>query len=265
MGNPNNNPGRDMETKPGYIKLPRELLAAPIARQPQRLALFVHLLLMANREAKEWNGVRIERGQVITSLRSLSTRCGLSVSGVRTALNGLCREGIAQVSAKVGARPQMGGPAQVAAQGYTVVTLCNFDSYEGPAVEARTGSRTPPSETPAQVAAQVSAPTRENNIDILSIIEDPRFLDIVQEWAEYKREKKQAYKGRKGLSQFYNRLRELSGGDPDTARRIVAEAMAANYATIYPPKVPRASMPSPDTRGRVEVPEYNESNFKSTF
>ena len=157
MGNPNNNPGRDMETKPGYIKLPRELLAAPIARQPQRLALFVHLLLMANREAKEWNGVRIERGQVVTSLRSLSTRCGLSVSGVRTALNGLCREGIAQVSAKVGARPQMGGPAQVAAQGYTVVTLCNFDSYEGPAVEARTGSRTPPSETPAQVAAQVSA------------------------------------------------------------------------------------------------------------
>jgi hypothetical protein len=254
-----------METKPGYIKLPRELLAAPIAKQPQRLALFVHLLLMANREAKEWNGVRIERGQVVTSLRSLSMRCGLTVSGVRTALNGLCRDGIAQVSAKVGARPQSGGPAQVAAQGYTVVTLCNYDSYEGPAVEARTGSRTPQSETPAQVAAQVSAPTRENNIDILSIIEDPRFLEIVQEWAEYKREKKQAYKGRKGLTQFYNRLRELSGGDPGTARRIVSEAMAANYATIYAPKTPRASMPRPDTLGRVEVPEYTESNFKSTF
>ncbi len=254
-----------MDTKPGYIKLPRELLDRSLSRRPQHLALFIHLLLMANREAKEWNGIRIERGQVLTSLRSLSMSCGLSVSGVRTTLRVLHREGIAQVAAQVGARPQTGGPAQVAAQGYTIVTICNFDSYEGPAVEGRTGSRTPLDYEPAHLNAQVSAPTREDNIDILSIIDDPRFLDIVQEWAEYKREKKQAYKGRKGLSQFYNRLRELSGGDLDTARRIVAEAMAANYATIYPPKVPRASMLNPSTRGRVEVPEYTENNFKSTF
>jgi|GEM_PF-6651360 len=254
-----------MDTKPGYIKLPRELLAWPLCRRPQHLALFIHLLLMANREAKDWNGIRIERGQVVTSLRSLSMSCGLTVSGVRTALNGLCREGIAQVSAKVGARPQKGEPAQVAAQGYTVVTICQYDSYEGLAVAARTGSRTPQDETPAQVAAQVSAPTKEKYIDILSIIDDPRFLDIVREWAEYKREKKQAYRGRKGLSQFYNRLCELSGGDPDTARRIVEDAMAANYSTIYPPKIPRASAPSAGSNGRVKIPEYTESNFKSTF
>ena len=255
-----------MDTKPGYIKLPRELLDRPISRHPQHLALFIHLLLMANREAKEWHGISVERGQVITSLRSLSMSCGLSVSGVRTALQGLHWEGVAQVSAQVGARPLTGGRAQVAAQGYTLVTICNYDNYEGPAVEVCTRSRTPQSDAPAHLNAQVSAPTKENNnIDILSIIDDSRFLEIVQEWAEYKREKKQAYKGRKGLSQFYNRLRELSGGDPETARRIVAEAMAANYATIYPPKTPRASMPNPSTRGRVEVPEYTENNYKSTF
>ena len=47
MENPNSPAPRVMDTRQGYIKLPRELLAAPMARQPQRLALFVHLLLMA--------------------------------------------------------------------------------------------------------------------------------------------------------------------------------------------------------------------------
>lgn len=87
----------------------------------------------------------------------------------------------------------------------------------------------------------------------------------MQEWVEYKREKKQAYKGRKGLSQFYNRLRDLSGGDPETARLIVSEAMAANYATIYPPKTTRTAGLNPATRSRTEVPEFDSSNFKSTF
>lgn len=255
-----------MDTKHGYIKLPRELLAAPIAKQPPRLALFIHLLLMANREAKEWNGVRIERGQVITSLRSLSMSCGLTVSGVRTALEGLRRDGVARFSARISARSESVQAARLSARGYTLVTICNFDNYDGFAVETRTVIRTVQNAEPARLSARPSAPTKEdNNINILSIIQDPRFVDIVREWMEYKREKKQAYKGRKGISQFYNRLLELSGGDPGTARRIVSEAMAANYATIYPPKTPRANMPRPDTRGRVEVPEYTESNFKSTF
>lgn len=255
-----------MDTKQGYIKLPRELLAQPIAAQPQRLALFVHLLLMANREAKTWNGVRIDRGQILTSLRSLSTSCGLTVSGVRTALEGLRREGVARFSARISARSESGPAARLSARGYTLVTICNYDSYEGSAVEARTVIRTVQSAEPARLSARLSAPTKEdNNIDILSIIQDSRFVDTVREWIEYKRERGQAYKGRKGLSQFCNRLRELSGGDPDTARRIVSEAMAANYATIYPPKAPRPAAASPSTRARTEIPEYDQNNFKSTL
>ena len=255
-----------METKQGYIKLPRELLAKPIAAQPQRLALFVHLLLMANREAKIWNGVRIDRGQILTSLRSLSMSCGLTVSGVRTALEGLRREGVARFSARISARSEGGPAARLSARGYTLVTICNYDSYDGPAVEARTVTRTVQSAEPARLSARLSAPTKEdNNIDILSIIQDSRFVDTVREWIEYKRERGQAYKGRKGLSQFCNRLRELSGGDPDTARRIVSEAMAANYATIYPPKAPRPASASPSTRARTEIPEYDQNNFKSTL
>ena len=254
-----------MDTKPGYIKLPRELLAQPLSKRPQHLALFVHLLLMANREAKVWNGVRIERGQILTSLRSLSTSCGLTVSGVRTALEGLRREGVARLSTRISARSENGRTARLSARGFTLVTICNFDNYEGTTVEVRTVIRTVQNTEPARLSARPSAPTREYNIDILSIIDNPQYREIVHEWMEYKREKRQEYKGRKGLTQFYNRLLKLSGGNLDTARQIVAEAMAANYATIYPIKTPRASMPRPDTLSRVQVPEYTENNFKSTL
>jgi hypothetical protein len=254
-----------MDTKQGYIKLPRELLAQPIAAQPQRLALFVHLLLMANREAKTWRGVQIERGQVLTSLRSLSTSCGLSLSGVRTALEGLRREGVAHLSAHRATRPEGSESAHLSAHGYTLVTICNFDSYEGTTAEACTPIRTPKNAEPARPPARKAAPTKEDNIDILSIIQDPRFVDIVREWIEYKREKGQAYKGRKGITQFCNLLRQLSAGDPDTARRIVSEAMAANWGTIYEPKAPRRAAASPAARARTEIPEYDQNNFKSTL
>ena len=254
-----------MDTYQGYVKLPRALLGMPLSKQPQLLALFIHLLLNANRETKDWNGIRIERGQFITSLRSLSASCGITVSGVRTALKGLCREGITHVSAHVRTQPQKGISAHVTAQGYTLVTICNFDSYEGSSIDACTRDRTPQKETPASHSAHIGALTKEDNIYILSIITDRRFLSIVQEWVEYKREKKQAFKGKKGLTQFYNRLLDYSGGSPEKARIIVAEAMAANYATIYPLKSPRAGSPSLDTRSRVEIPKYTDGNFKSTF
>ncbi len=267
MENPNSPAPRVMDTRQGYIKLPRELLAAPMARQPQRLALFVHLLLMANREAKDWHGIRIERGQVATSLRSLSMSCGLTVSGVRTALQGLCREGIAQVSARVGARPQRGCPAQVAAQGYTLITICDFDSYEGPAVEVRTGSRTPESAAPARSAAHKSAPTKEDkNMKFLSIVEkdDPRFLEPVRIWLEYKKEKREALT-ESGFSALWKRIKRESGGDPARAMEAVEYSMEVPYKRLCFPDRSKPRAQRPDTRGRTEIPDFDPNNFKSTL
>ena len=267
MENPNSPAPRVMVTRQGYIKLPRELLAAPIAKRPQRLALFVHLLLMANREAKDWHGIRIERGQVITSLRLLSKSCGLTVSGVRTALQGLCREGIAQVSARVGARPQRGGPAQVAAQGYTLIEICDFDSYEGPAVEARTGSRALEGAAPARSGVHKSAPTKEDkNMKFLSIVEndDPRFLEPVRIWLEYKKEKREALT-EIGFSTLWKRIKRESGGDPSRAMEAVEYSMEVPYKRLYFPDRSKPCAKHPETRGRTEIPDYDPNNFKSTL
>lgn len=262
-----------MNTETGYIRLPRCILDGEIAGKPQALAVFVHILVRANREPKTWHGVRIDRGQFVTSRRLLSKSCGLSEHQVRTALQILVREGLAQVIAQVRAHHDEGGAAHLAAQGFTVVTICNFDNYDGSPNALRPSPRPSQNADAAQVFTQKAATTKENrsiskDIEssiVESIVDIPEFRPIVLDWMEYKRERGQAYKGRKGLSQFYNRLRELSGGDPNTARRIVSEAMAANYATIYPPKAPRPAAASPSTRARTEIPEYDQNNFKSTL
>lgn len=257
----------DMDTKPGYIKLPRGVLDLPLSRRPQLLVLFIHLLLSANREAKEWNGIRIERGQVLTSIRSLSITCGLSVWQVRSSLEYLKREGFTHETTHKPARRKGEQTAHDPARGFTIITICYFDNYEGPLSESHTRNRTREIVPSAHESTHKPATPKEINIyNILSnIIGDSPLRDIVLEWVEYKQERGQAYKGRKGITQFYNRLRDLSNGDPDAARRIVSEAMAANYATIYPPKLPRPAIPNRETRSRTEVPEYDTSNFKSTF
>lgn len=254
-----------MDTMPGYIKLPRELLNMPLSKKPQQFALFVHLLLLANREAKEWNGIRIERGQIVTSLRSLSKSCGLTISCVRTGLRGLKLDGLAHDLTHGPARRKGEHSAHDPAHGYTIISICNFDKYEGSSPETRTRLRTRETTLPAHVFTDDLTTTREDNNYILSLFGNPLFCDIVEDWLEYKREKGQAYKGRKGLSQFCNRLRELSRGDPDLARRIVSDAMAANYATIYPPKQPRPPQNKPLNLSRTDIPAFSDNNFKQTI
>ena len=270
---------------PGFVKLPRSILAEDWARRPQALAVFVRLLLSANREAKDWHGITIGRGQVVTSLRSLSKSCGLSVSAVRTALDALQRAGLAHLLAHPGAHPKKGGPAHLAAQGYTLVTVCNYDSYEGFSDSIRTPQRTPKSEGTAHLGAQSLAITKEEKeiidigsqqgnlfpneksekpkqIDLSTIITDKRYLPIVEDWLSYKRERRESYKSKRGLTLFYNRLFELSKGDPDTARRLINTAMANNWAGVFPE---RETTSTPRARGRIDIPSENAGDYVSTL
>lgn len=51
--------------------------------------LFLHLLLIANWEDKEWHGILVKRGQVITGRKKLSKETKLTEQQVRTALDKL--------------------------------------------------------------------------------------------------------------------------------------------------------------------------------
>lgn len=61
---------------------------------------------------------------------------------------------------------------------------------------------------------------------------EPAFQPIVADWLAYKSERGQTYR-QKGFNACYSKLLRLSRGDPATARQIVEEAMANNWAGFF--------------------------------
>jgi len=79
--------------KSGFITLHRQILNWEWSKNANTFVLFIHLLLAANFEEGRFEGRVIKRGQLVTSLPSLSTGTGLSIQQVRTALSHLVSTG----------------------------------------------------------------------------------------------------------------------------------------------------------------------------
>lgn len=76
-----------------YIKLHRKITEWGWYNDINTKVLFLHLLLRANWKSKEWQGIEVERGQLISSYSNLASETGLTVSEVRTALKHLILTG----------------------------------------------------------------------------------------------------------------------------------------------------------------------------
>jgi len=59
------------------------------------------------------------------------------------------------------------------------------------------------------------------------------FWDIVETWLKYKKERKETYKSKSGLSLFCKTLYKISGGDEKKALAIIEKSMANNWAGIF--------------------------------
>ena len=100
----------------GYIKLPRSIDEWEYRKDIKTFSVWLRLLTMANYTPKPWNGIIIERGQCVTSYESLAINCGITMQNIRTTLTKLERRGY--ITRKSTNR-------------YTVITICNYDTYQG--------------------------------------------------------------------------------------------------------------------------------------
>lgn len=100
----------------GWIKLHRQFLDWEWYDEPNCTRLFLHCLLKANHKEKKYRGTLIKRGTFLTSLDVLAYELKLSKQGVRTVLRKLESTGeISRLSNTNG----------------TVLTVCNYDTYQG--------------------------------------------------------------------------------------------------------------------------------------
>lgn len=121
----------------GWIKLHRRLLGWEWHKDANTLSVFVHLLLLAAHKPHEVDGITLEAGQVLISLRKLATLTGLSFQNVRTALAHL------QLTQQVTQQK-----AQHLTHAITIITICKWESYQAFFAEPNTTESTTPNTRP---------------------------------------------------------------------------------------------------------------------
>lgn len=99
----------------GWIKIYRSLLDWEWFDDAETVQLFIYLLVTANYEDKKWRGMVVERGQTIIGVAALAKRLGSTERKIRTRLEYLTNSGT--ISRKTTNR-------------FTIVTICNYDSYQ---------------------------------------------------------------------------------------------------------------------------------------
>lgn len=99
----------------GFIALHRSLLSWGWHADPATGWLFVNLLLMANWTDSVWQGMTIERGQLVTGRKALAAQTGLSEQTVRTSLNHLKSTGEITIAST---------------NKFSVITIANYGKFQ---------------------------------------------------------------------------------------------------------------------------------------
>lgn len=112
----------------GFILLHRCIDDWEYRKDVNTFSVWLRLLTMANFTEKKWNNIIIERGQCVTSLNRLAEDCGISVQKVRTALANMQKNG--NITRKTTNK-------------YSIITICNYDSYQPISNEANKQTNNP--------------------------------------------------------------------------------------------------------------------------
>jgi hypothetical protein len=101
--------------KDGWIKIHRKLLEWEWYSDTNTFRLFMHLLLAANYENKEWQGITVLRGQLVTGRKILSIQTKLNEQVVRTCLTRLISTN--EITIKSTSK-------------FSIITICKYDDYQ---------------------------------------------------------------------------------------------------------------------------------------
>ena len=99
----------------GYIKIDRSLADWRWYQDPNTLRVWLHLLIKANWEDKDFENITVHRGSIITSHGHLAKELGLTVKNVRTALEHLKTTGEVAITR----HPK-----------YLEISIENYDAYQ---------------------------------------------------------------------------------------------------------------------------------------
>lgn len=270
----------------GFIKLSRSFFNNKMwqaARKFSECEAWLDLIQSARFEASPITSligsceVTWSRGQYPASVRFLSKKWGQSESWVRRCLSKFKKEGMITIENT---------------QGVSVITLVNFDKYNGIGDNITDTPKDTQCDTPnnlsikqleelmTQVATQavtqevkrvlkerhtsdtnnkkeernyIEKPSKEGKKrDFDFSFVDDSFKEPFNTWLDYKKARKESYKTQESLEACYNKLFKLSGGSFITANEIINQSMANNWAGLFELKKENNNGKRADTQARRE-------------
>ena len=127
----------------GFVAFPRGLTDWEWYSEPNTARLFFHLLLTANWQEKQWQGITIHPGELVTSRAKLAKQLRMSEQSVRTALMHL--QSTNCITSKAGPR-------------YSVITINNYAEIIG-----STKQSTSNQPAPNQDLTKITKKTRQSS------------------------------------------------------------------------------------------------------
>lgn len=209
----------------GWIKTYRKLVKWEWYKDSAMVHLFIHLLITANYREEKWRGILIKRGQLITSRKMLSNQTGISEQSIRTCLERL--KSTNEITIKSTNRN-------------SIITVCNYDNYQCMENEANQQNNQPKLQQSTSNQPTIIQEGKEYKKNIKEKFDlSDEFADIVEEWFEYKKDRRESYKSEKAERAFASKLKSLSNNNPSIAKKIIEQSMANNWAGIFDLKTNR--------------------------
>lgn len=188
----------------GWIKLHRSIISWEWYSDNNTKTVFIHLLLTANIENKVWRGIKIDRGQLFTSVHNLAKELHLSDKKIRIALNKLKRTNEVVISG---------------ANNGTMITVCNYETYQS--FEKQDGKQE------GKQNGKQRATTKEYKKKKIEIFDDVKSsykecVDIYNKFIIYKTGVKPIFNEKQGLAmkQIINYLYKNTKDVPPTNQSI---------------------------------------------
>ena len=153
----------------GWIKLNRKILDWGWYKDVNTKAIFLHLLLTANTEDKEFKGEVIHRGEVATSIGNLAKSVGITYDQARTALSHLKQT--TEITSK-----QM--------PKYLVISITNYERYQDRPKQIPSKSQANPKQIPT--TKEYKNKEYKNTLS-LSSPSQPYHIPTIDEVREYER------------------------------------------------------------------------------
>ncbi len=199
----------------GYVKVWRKIVDGVVFSDPQAFHLFMYLLLKVNHKKGFAYGKELKEGQVLTGRKKLSEATGMSESGVEKVLKRLIKYRLVE---------------QQTFNKYRVVSIVNYHKFNSS--EQQSNNKVTTKKQQSNTNNNDKNEKHYKNKYNLGFL-DKEFSVVFNEWLDYKKAIKDAYKTQQSVELAYKKLLKLSNNNPTLAREIIEESMANGWKGLF--------------------------------